>query len=870
MKTLRSAGFSSTALLVGHLIFTGLLSLPSPANSQTYVPNPERGKQIYQDTSTGCVQCHNANPALAGGGTSTTYPPATSSTLGRSASDLQGKFNQGTLGQMGAPSTNFLRTGSNGIRTPIHNSVADIARYLELLDFPTAEFTDTSIASTPVTRLDFSDTAAGDTRQFTIRIRNSGTNTLTITSASLSDATNYSVSSCPTVAANSFCDLTVTFRPQSAGSFNGRTLTFTHDAYGSPDVVQLFGRGIAPLSSSASSLSLQATVGGAAPATLILTNSSSGTISIGSPQLTGTNSGEYSLVSQGQFTPPVCSFPTSLNAGAQCTVQVSFTPTAAVSGRDAVLSIPYARSAVALPGSPLTISLTGTGTAASTGRLDLSPTALVFTDTDLGASRSQTISASNGGSAPLTISSTQVTGTHSGDFTANTDCTSELQPGSGNCQVSVQFSPTAATLREATLQVNYNDGSNRSQTVLLSGTGRVTPAPAVLLDPASAIDFGAQTIGGIYSSRRVELRNTGTASLTIGAISVQGSAFAIDGSPTCPSTLLASQVCEVRIRFTPPGVAASYEGSLVIVDSAPGSPRTLTLRGSGTAFQVPELVWDPAVSSLGSFGSSAVGTVTSTPLSATLRNRGPGGAELVIMNAVGTDSSMFALGTEGDTNACRLGQVLPADGTCRLDVRFAPGLNGVRTATVQVAARGSTQASSAQLALAPPLTVSGTGSGAPSAEIDVLSLLSLGTVRVGSSSAPSEVRIRSRGATLRVSEFLVTGPFAVTSLTCPPTPFSLPTGTECAITVSFVPQASGEATGTLRINSDAGNDPSRDIALSATGEAPPSVSGGGCSIAQGRTAMDPTLWLLVVMASLALTWRGVRRRQQRPRGSSGH
>jgi hypothetical protein len=132
--------------------------------------------------------------------------------------------------------------------------------------------------------------------------------------------------------------------------------------------------------------------------------------------------------------------------------------------------------------------------------------------------------------------------------------------------------------------------------------------------------------------------------------------------------------------------------------------------------------------------------------------------------------------------------------------------------------------------------------------------------RVGAQSLPAELRLSSNGSgVVRVLDLIVTGPYAVQGKTCPSVPFSLAAGSECTVTISFVPQAEGAAAGSLQVNTDAAPS-TRQVALSARGEAKADLAGGGCSIARGETLLDPGLWLLVLGALAALIYRRRRSR----------
>ena len=98
-----------------------------------------------------------------------------------------------------------------------------------------------------------------------------------------------------------------------------------------------------------------------------------------------------------------------------------------------------------------------------------SPTTLTFTGQPVGSTSSaQTVTFSNTGTAPLTITSIAA----SGDFGQTNTCGTSVAAGA-NCTISVTFTPTAAGTRTGTLTVtdNNNAVAGSTQTVTLSGTG---------------------------------------------------------------------------------------------------------------------------------------------------------------------------------------------------------------------------------------------------------------------------------------------------------------------------------------------------------------------------------------------------------------
>jgi hypothetical protein len=112
--------------------------------------------------------------------------------------------------------------------------------------------------------------------------------------------------------------------------------------------------------------------------------------------------------------------------------------------------------------------------------LDVNPMAVSFTSQQVGTTSIQTVvTITNGGSANLTISTVQVTGTDAAAFAETNDC-STVTPGA-SCSISVTFNPASAGALSATLTVQSNAASSPS-TIALNGQAVVTAIWTTLLN----------------------------------------------------------------------------------------------------------------------------------------------------------------------------------------------------------------------------------------------------------------------------------------------------------------------------------------------------------------------------------------------------
>ncbi len=197
-----------------------------------------------------------------------------------------------------------------------------------------------------VTSLSFSTTVAGNTSAAkTVMLTNN--QAMTLSNIGIAASAPFAVASntCGTsVLAGKSCTVGVTFSPTAVGSATG-TLTFNDSALTSPQTVSLSGTGIAPVTFSSNSINFSTVrVGTTSSArTVTLTNHLSSVLTIAAVSA----STGFAVASN------TCG--ASIGAGANCTVGVTFSPTATgpVTG-----TLTFTNSAVT---SPQVVTLSGTG-----------------------------------------------------------------------------------------------------------------------------------------------------------------------------------------------------------------------------------------------------------------------------------------------------------------------------------------------------------------------------------------------------------------------------------------------------------------------------------------------------------------------------
>ena len=265
----------------------------------------------------------------------------------------------------------------------------------------------------------------------------------------------------------------------------------------------------------------------------------------------------------------------TLAAAANCSISVLFKPTA-TGLRTASISI-----ADDATGSPQTVPLSGIGVSTGTPAVTLAPATLAFGSQNLGTtSAGQTVTLTNSGTNALSIGSISFQGADPADFTGTSTCGRSLAVNA-SCTVTVEFKPTAAAARTATLVIRDNAG-NSPQSVTLSGTGVNTGTPAVTLS-ATSLTFASQAVGTASASQTITLTNSGTGALSITSVSLTGADPGdFFGSSGCLGLIAASGTCKITVTFRPHATGART-ATLSIADSASGSPQTVTLSGTATA-----------------------------------------------------------------------------------------------------------------------------------------------------------------------------------------------------------------------------------------------------------------------------------------------
>jgi hypothetical protein len=95
----------------------------------------------------------------------------------------------------------------------------------------------------------------------------------------------------------------------------------------------------------------------------------------------------------------------------------------------------------------------------------------------------------------------------------------------------------------------------------------------------SSVSFGNENVGSTSSAQTVTVTNSGSAAASVSSVSVTGP---FSQANTCGSSIAAGASCTVSVQFSPTA-SGTASGTLSVASSAPGSPLTVALSGTGTS-----------------------------------------------------------------------------------------------------------------------------------------------------------------------------------------------------------------------------------------------------------------------------------------------
>ena len=363
-----------------------------------------------------------------------------------------------------------------------------------------------------------------------------------------------------------------------------------------------------------------------APQVISLTNVGTGDLHISAISKGGAHPGDWSETD-------TCAGSTVIPA-ASCNITVILTPTS-TGDRSASLTITDDAHA-----NPYVYTLTGTGI---DPHAVPSPSPLSFPPQPLGTTNERLLTVTNNGIGDLRLTSVTSGGTNRGDFIVDASadgCSGSTVHENTACTVGIQFSPTAAGSRTATLTITDN-ALTSPQLVAMTGSGITA---SVSFNSASGIYAFGNQLYQTTAQQTITMTNTSQSVLAVTSLAAGGSNpgdFPVlsDG---CSGHQIASQgTCSVTVGFIP-NATGPRSASLTFTDNAPNSPQTVTLTGNGTLGGQyvpvdPIRIYDTRASGLSPLGSGAAGAgARDVQVTGSLV---PAGAVAVMLNVTVTNTT---------------------------------------------------------------------------------------------------------------------------------------------------------------------------------------------------------------------------------------
>lgn len=254
---------------------------------------------------------------------------------------------------------------------------------------------------------------------------------------------------------------------------------------------------------------------------------------------------------------------------------------------------------IIISGSPVPeINITGNGITINDG--DLVPS--LADDTDFGnvdtASGTQinTFTIQNLGTVTLSVGAITISGANAGDFVV-TSSPSASVGASGNTSFDITFNPSANGLRTASVSIVNDDSDENPYNFNIQGTG-FTAAPEINITgngntindgdllPTSIdnTEFPAIPEAGSTHTNTFTIQNTGTATLTVGTITIGGlnaSDFNISSPPA--ATVPASGSTSFDITFDPSAIGLRTASVSIVNDDSDENPYNFNIQGFGTS-----------------------------------------------------------------------------------------------------------------------------------------------------------------------------------------------------------------------------------------------------------------------------------------------
>ncbi|MEH6536612.1 MAG: choice-of-anchor D domain-containing protein [Psychroserpens sp.] len=211
-----------------------------------------------------------------------------------------------------------------------------------------------------------------------------------------------------------------------------------------------------------------------------------------------------------------------------------------------------------------------------------------------GGTNLNTFTIQNTGTASLSIGAITISGTNAGDFTITASPAASVAT-SGNTTFDITFNPSGNGLRTANFSIVNDDSDENPYNFDIQGTG-FTPTPEINIqgnatsiidgdttpDVTDDTDFGSVNTTAGTKANTFTIQNTGTASLSIGAITISGTNsadFTVTASPA--GSVATSGSTTFIITFNPSADGLRTASLSIVNGDSDENPYNFNLQGTG-------------------------------------------------------------------------------------------------------------------------------------------------------------------------------------------------------------------------------------------------------------------------------------------------
>lgn len=500
---------------------------------------------------------------------------------------------------------------------------------------------------------------------------------------------------------------------------------------------------------------------------------------------------------------PAAALPQTLGNGQSLNVDVDFTPTA----RGAVQCDVTMRGPAPTNANLGTFRITGTGTGPiigvtpAAGPVDFGSARVL--DSATGSTTTQTFVVANTGDAgsTLIVNAPTFTGANPANFSVTSPATFPQNVAAGsNLDIVVQFNPSAAGTRTATINIASNGGATYTAGLTGVGTNAVIGVTSSsTFTNVAAFATGTITVANTGAAPQGPLRvATGTIAGGDGWFTFEDNGLGCSGA-TCTfnTTVTSGSPLPVNVRCTPqPGAIGQRTATVSFTsDTDAGGDNNVSLTCTGRAEHTID-------TTMLAFGSQLVNT-SSAPRTVTVTNVGTN-IDLVFTVTKSPVGAPFSLG------GCATSCTVPAGESRQFTVTFTPtAANQDVTATLTVVDNDLDADSTIALSgrgvapqIGPPVSVE-----FGSIEVGKMGQQTLTITNTGEAPLTISNAILSADAT----DYTVLSGMSGAQMTI------VDPGLTTSWTLSCNPTAMGDVPGTFNISSNAFSAPSISVPLNCTG-----------------------------------------------------